>query len=240
MPVLRNAAMKSRRPALSFRLLVISAALVLIPASAQALPSAGDATVVSGSVSFASGVSDLAITQFTPSAIINWNSFSLGAGESLTLAQPSSSGATLLRFGGGSPVHLGGTLVSLGGIYIVSEAGLDLSGANISAQWIWLADTNISDANFLAGNFGTGSAGGTGGNVVIGGGGAIISIGSGTGGEVIVVGGGGTISGGTTPIDPNHTANPVLAIPEPGTYAMMLAGLAMMLAKATRRRKPRF
>jgi filamentous hemagglutinin family protein len=37
------------------------------------------------------------ITQKTPKAIVNWNTFSIGANEGVTIAQPSSSAALLNR-----------------------------------------------------------------------------------------------------------------------------------------------
>lgn len=56
------------------------------------------AQVVSGTVSVdAPSAGQMNITQKTPKAIVNWNTFSIGANEGVTIAQPSSSAALLNR-----------------------------------------------------------------------------------------------------------------------------------------------
>ena len=70
------------------------AALGIEPAAAQHLPSGG--SVAAGSVSIAQpNSSTLNINQSTDQAIINWNSFSVGHGNTVNFNQPGASASTL-------------------------------------------------------------------------------------------------------------------------------------------------
>lgn len=188
--------MKSRR--MIYSILATFAALSFISSSAQALPSVSDASVSFGSVTFTSSGNDITITQASNASIINWSSFALNSGESLTFQQQTSSDTTLLRITGSNPLVFSGTLTSIGGIFLVAEDGL-AGNMVINASKLWISNANISNDDFINGNYGypinTGLniiAGGVGSG---GGGSAIRGNGSSGGGSLDLAGGGGSVGG---------------------------------------------
>lgn len=192
-------------PELAFfsRLLSACATLALVATQAQALPVVTDASVVNGSASFAEDASALTITT-TPGSIIDWSDFSIGVGETVTVLQPSASSATLVRVTSGGLLTINGNLISNGGLVFVTQGGLNL-GAEATFQAPLLAlltYSTISDADFLAGNFG-------------------FPVGS----SAIIGSGAVAISG--------------LSVPEPATYAMMLAALAALATVGRRKQHPK-
>lgn len=215
------------------------ALLSFISTSAQALPSVSDASVSFGALAFIPSSNDITITQTSNASIINWSSFSLNSGESLTFQQQTSSDTTLLRLTGSNPLVFSGTLTSLGGLFIVVEQGL-AGNMVISAPMLWISNTNISNDDFINGKYAslntggsifTGGGGSIGGSVVLNGGGDIGgnigSGGGGSGGGGIVIAGAGSSGGGPTNIG-------VLTVAEPETYALLMSGLALLAAVARR------
>ena len=97
-----TAAARSRRAllretALQTALLVVIAVPPLCaPAVAQPAPNARPTggMVVGGQASISQSATNTAITQTTQRAAINWNSFDVGAKQSVTIAQPSSNAIT--------------------------------------------------------------------------------------------------------------------------------------------------
>ena len=139
------------------RFLAASAALALFASTAQALAAPAGASVIAGSATFASTSSALTI-QTSPSSIINWNAFSVGAGETVTFAQASPSSNTLVRVVGDGAVTILGNVQSNGGLYFVAEGGVFVGASGVMDAWnLGIATIGVSDAEFLAGNFGSGS-----------------------------------------------------------------------------------
>lgn len=213
------------------RLALLGAILASLASSAQALPLTSDAVVASGTANFSASGSDLTVTQTTDSSIINWSSFSLGTGESLTILQPLSSSLTLLRLTGSSPIPVSGAISSYGGLYIVAASGLLIDTLTINAYSLWLTTSDISDADFLAGNYNFGSGSGSGTIDVTG----TLTLNGGTSGGIydggIVVGGGsidltGGSGGGTITLND---------VPEPASYTLLLAALGILAVTSMRR-----
>ena len=105
--------------------------------------------VTSGSVTFASTGNILTVTN-SNGAIINWNSFRIGAGEVTRFAQPSASTAVLNRVTG-DPVQIFGTLSSNGKVWLVDPAGNIVSPARVvSTDGLKLASVSIQTPNPVA------------------------------------------------------------------------------------------
>src|SRR5579863_157238 len=89
--------------------LMASALLPLAAASALAGPNNGQ--VVGGAATIqGQGTANVVINQSTQSAIINWQTFNIGAGETTKIYMPNSNSAQLDRVIGGSPTQILGTL----------------------------------------------------------------------------------------------------------------------------------
>ncbi|MBB3932593.1 filamentous hemagglutinin family protein [Kaistia hirudinis] len=120
--------------------------------SAQAdgtLPTGGE--VVSGSAAIAASPSgNLRVDQSSPTAILNWQSFSIGAGNSVTFAN--GSGATLNRVTGFTPSQIDGVLSASGSVYLVNPSGIVIGSSGvISTGGSFIASTlDVSDAEFNA------------------------------------------------------------------------------------------
>ncbi|WP_213302384.1 filamentous hemagglutinin N-terminal domain-containing protein [Paraburkholderia sacchari] len=113
------------------------------------------AQVVTGGVTVSSpSASQMNITQSTPNAIVNWNTFSIGAGEAVNIAQPSVSAALLNRVVGNNPSDIAGRLSANGRVFLVNPAGVIFApGSSVNVGSLVASTLNISDADFLAGRY---------------------------------------------------------------------------------------
>src|ERR1700722_18584166 len=131
---------------------VLAAAPLAVPAVAG--PNGG--TVVGGSASIqGQGSASVTINQASQNAIINWQTFNIGRGESATFNQPNSSSTALNRvIGGQGPSFLDGTLTANGPGFIVNGDGI-FFGAHSSINTAgFLATTNdIRNEDFMAGKY---------------------------------------------------------------------------------------
>ena len=119
---------------------------------AYALPQGG--TVAAGAAEIAQTQAEMAIRQATESAVINWNSFNIAAGERVNIFQPSAQAALLNRVIGNNPSEIFGTLQANGRIFLVNPAGvLFAPGAQVNAGSILASTMNITNADFMAGKY---------------------------------------------------------------------------------------
>ena len=127
--------------------LMAAAVSACFTASVYALPS--NPTVVNGSASFAQASNVLNVTN-SNGAIINWNTFSIGANETTRFIQTSSSSSVLNRVLADPSVILG-TLTSNGRVFLINPNGIYVGqGARIDVAGFVASTLNLSDANFLA------------------------------------------------------------------------------------------
>ena len=125
---------------------------LLTGAAAHANP-AGP-TVVHGSAQFAHpGTNALDVTT-SPNAIINWQGFSIGAGEATRFIQQSASSAVLNRVTGADPSAILGQLLSNGRVFLVNPHGIVFGeGAVVDTAGLVASTLGIADADFLAGRY---------------------------------------------------------------------------------------
>ena len=83
-------------------------------------------TVVSGSASFQSSGNTLTVTN-TPGAIINWQSFSIGAGATTRFVQQSAATTVLNRVREQDPTMILGVLSSNGKVFLIDPRGKSLT-----------------------------------------------------------------------------------------------------------------
>jgi filamentous hemagglutinin family protein len=133
----------------------------LFPIAAAANPTGG--TVTSGSATISTAGSTVTVNASTTGTIINWNSFSIGAGETTRVNQPSAASVSLNRVTGPSSSSINGSLQSNGQVFLVNPNGIVFgSTASVNVAGFVASTLVISDADFLSGNLrftASGSAG---------------------------------------------------------------------------------
>jgi filamentous hemagglutinin family protein len=93
-------------------------------------------------------------------AIINWQQFNIGAGETTRFIQPTASSAVLNRVLAADPSLLYGTLASNGKVFLVNPAGILVgAGARIDTAGFVASTLAIKDSDFLAGKLSFGQIG---------------------------------------------------------------------------------
>jgi filamentous hemagglutinin family protein len=119
------------------------------PAQAQTLPTGG--AYVAGSGSIASSGAATTITQSSLRGIIDWHSFSIGAGNTVTFNN--GTGATLNRVTGGSLSAIEGKLNATGSVYLINPNGVVIGpNGSVAAGGSFVASTrDISNSQFMAG-----------------------------------------------------------------------------------------
>ena len=123
------------------------------PSSAQQLPTGG--SVAAGSVSIgAPQHGTLNINQSTNQAIINWNTFSVGAGGTVNFNQPGAASATLNRVTSSTPSSIAGTINAPGTVMLVNPNGIAITKSGVINTGSFVASTlAIKNEDFLAGKY---------------------------------------------------------------------------------------
>ena len=131
-------------------------------AFAQTLPTGGQVAAGVARISNPNA-SSLLVTQGSQNAVLNWQSFSIGATNSVVFQQPSSSAVALNRVLGNNASEIFGSLTANGQIFLVNPNGI-LFGrtANVSVGGIAASTLGISDGDFMAGRYKFTNGGGAG------------------------------------------------------------------------------
>ncbi|WP_291915087.1 YDG domain-containing protein, partial [Limnohabitans sp.] len=117
----------------------------------QTLPQGG--RVSQGQVTISQSGQQMAITQSTSKAVVNWDSFDIGANAKVNIAQPSSQSVLLNRVLSDNPTQILGQLQANGQVVLVNPKGIVVgSDGSVSASAFTASTLNISDADFMAGN----------------------------------------------------------------------------------------
>jgi filamentous hemagglutinin family protein len=154
--------MRLRQATVRFALLAGTCLVALRPAVAGELPAG--ASVAHGSVGISSpGANTMTIQQSSAAAIVNWQSFSIGAGATVNVQQPNASSALLNRVTGATTSTIAGGLNANGQVYLVNPNGIVITPTGtVRAGGGFVASTlGITDEDFKAGrrNFaGTGNS----------------------------------------------------------------------------------
>src|SRR5580658_3680013 len=137
-----------------------AASTLAIASAAHALPTGG--SVVAGAATVASSGASMTIKQTSQNAILDWQSFGIAQGESVSFAQPNSSSVALNRVTGSSPSSILGSLSANGQVFLVNPNGV-LFGANaqVNVGGLVASTLNITNADFLAGKYSFSGAGGS-------------------------------------------------------------------------------
>lgn len=121
----------------------------LVPFSARSNPTGP--TVVHGSATIVPMGPTLQITN-SPSTIINWRSFSIGAGETTRFIQESAASAVLNRVTTQNPSAILGALQSNGRVFLINPNGIVFgSGSQVDVAGLVASSLRLSDPDFLEG-----------------------------------------------------------------------------------------
>lgn len=124
----------------------------LLPLAALANPTGG--TVVAGQASIGSAGSLTTIQQQSASAVINWQQFGIGAGETVQFLQPSASAAVLNRVIGGDPSAILGNLTANGRVFLINPQGVMFgAGARVDVGGLVASTLDIRNDDFMAGRY---------------------------------------------------------------------------------------
>jgi len=131
----------------------VSAAVALACGSAvHASPTGG--TVVAGNASIHSAAGNTTIQQTSQNAVLNWQSFDIGAAEAVSFVQPSSNAVALNRVLGADPSSILGSLSSNGKVFLVNPNGILFgTGAQVNVGGLVASTRDLADKDFLAGRY---------------------------------------------------------------------------------------
>ena len=132
--------------------LIIFIGAIFLTCSSFANPVLGN--IASGQVSIQQGSNTTTINQSSSQAIINWQSFNIGANQATRFQQPAG-GVTLNRINPTQgPSSILGMLSATGQIILINPAGIYFgSSAVVNVGGLIATTANITDANFLSHNY---------------------------------------------------------------------------------------
>ncbi|MEO7887707.1 MAG: filamentous hemagglutinin N-terminal domain-containing protein, partial [Polaromonas sp.] len=129
---------------------------------AVALPEGGQ--VVAGQASVTSPTANsMVVNQSTDKAVLNWQSFNIGAGQSMQFVQTGASSVALNRVIGNGASSIFGSLSANGQVFLINPAGVMFApGAQVNVGGLVASSLDISNGDFMAGRYsfsgtGTGS-----------------------------------------------------------------------------------
>lgn len=116
------------------------------------LPTGGQ--IVSGSGSIAGSGNTLTINQSSNKLIANWQGFDIGAGYAVNFNQPSANAVALNRVLGNNASQIYGSLNANGKVFLVNPNGVLFgAGASVNVGGLVASTLNITDNDFLNGNY---------------------------------------------------------------------------------------
>ena len=157
----RTAGVQGPMPALgpTFRLRTLSLAVAMacgglsVNGWAQALPTGGQVSAGAASISQPSA-NKMVVNQTTDKVAINWQSFNIGAGNTVQFVQPATTSIALNRVIGNSRSEIYGNLSSNGQVFLINGNGVLFGpSAQVDVGGLVASTLNITDQNFLAGNY---------------------------------------------------------------------------------------
>ncbi len=118
--------------------------------AANALPTG--AQVVAGQAGIAQSGNQMTVTQGSDKAIINWQSFNIGANAAVQFIQPSTSAVALNRVIAGDASQIHGKLSANGQVWLINPNGVVFGkGSQVDVGGLVASTMNITNEDFLAG-----------------------------------------------------------------------------------------
>ncbi|GAB5407042.1 MAG: hypothetical protein Aurels2KO_52730 [Aureliella sp.] len=132
-------------------LLLVPAASTMLPAVALAqVPTGGN--VVAGAATIANAAGNMDVNATTARAIVNWDSFSIGAGNTANFNLPDANSAILNRVTGTDLSTIAGTLNSNGNVFLVNPNGIMVGNTGvINTNGFTASVFDVGNDAFMAG-----------------------------------------------------------------------------------------
>jgi filamentous hemagglutinin family protein len=123
-----------------------------LPGVANANPTGG--SVAAGTATITNSPLNTDINQSSNKAVINWSSFNIAPNETTSFHQPGASSVALNRIGDANPSSILGALNANGQLMLINPNGM-MFGTNsqVNVGGLVATTANISDANFMSGNY---------------------------------------------------------------------------------------
>ncbi|HDC1419316.1 TPA: filamentous hemagglutinin N-terminal domain-containing protein, partial [Salmonella enterica] len=129
------------------------------------LPTGGH--VVAGSGSISSSSNQMTVQQNSQNMVASWNTFDIGKNNTVQFVQPGSSAVALNRVTGGRESQILGTLKANGQVMLINPAGVMFGhGAQVNTAGLLASTKNISNADFMKGQYTLSGEGNPGAQVV--------------------------------------------------------------------------
>ncbi len=131
--------------------LLATASISAILAGTQAVANPNNPTVVVGDVNVGGlGTSQVIVDNGSMRSIVDWEDFSIGAGESTVINQISNEAAILNRVTGSNMSEIYGSLTSNGEVYLINQNGIVIGASGIIETNGFVASTlDLSNEDFL-------------------------------------------------------------------------------------------
>ena len=136
-------------------------------AYAQTLPSGG--TIVGGQGQISTTGTTLTVQQNSARLAVNWNSFNIGAGDTVVFKQPSSSAVALNSVLGNNASEIYGALRANGQVFLINPDGVLFGkGAQVTVGGLFASTLPINTSAFMSstGTYGLSQTGNTRGQVI--------------------------------------------------------------------------
>ena len=147
----------TQRSPWSLHLLAASIAAIGTPAGLLANPQG--AQVLQGTATLTEKDKTLTVTT-SNGAVINWQQFNIGVGETTRFVQPSSSSQVLNRVLGGNPSQILGSLQSNGQVFLINPNGIAFGkGAQVDVGALVISTLKLSNDDLKAGRLNFGGVG---------------------------------------------------------------------------------
>ena len=131
----------------------LAALIALAVSGTCALANPSGPQVVQGTATFSQPNANTLNVTNSHNAIINWQKFSIGAGQTTNFIQPSRNSAVLNRVISNHPSKILGNLNSNGKVFVVNQHGMMIgAGARINTAGFYASTLNITNEDFLKGN----------------------------------------------------------------------------------------
>ncbi len=133
------------------KLKALALAISGVLAAHNARANGTDPVIVAGEAGFVTQGKLLSITN-SPGAIIHWQGFSIGTGETMRFVQQSAASSVLNRVVGPDPSSIFGTLSSNGKVFLINPAGILFgSDSHVDVASLVASTLNLSNDDFRAG-----------------------------------------------------------------------------------------